>query len=107
MPILLSLALLWLGLAQSPPAPTRILFVGNSLTYENDLPGMVCQLARSVGRQIVCESIAKPDYGLEDHWQSGEARRTIAGGRWDIVVLRSKSPASPAGYPCSRYRWPA
>ena len=28
------------------PTPTRILFIGNSLTYSNDLPAMVCAMAR-------------------------------------------------------------
>ncbi len=37
-------------LFQAAPAPTRILFIGNSLTYQNDLPGMVCTLARAAGR---------------------------------------------------------
>jgi len=80
------------------PAPARILFVGNSLTYQNDLPGMVCLLARSVGRRLVCESIALPDYGLEEHWQSGKARAAIAGGNWDIVVLQQ----GPSSLPESR-----
>ena len=36
------------ALLLSPPSaePSRILFIGNSLTYQNDLPGMVCLLAR-------------------------------------------------------------
>lgn len=77
------------------PAPERILFIGNSLTYENDLPGMVCQLARSVGRKLVCESLALPDYGLEQHWQSGKARTLIATGQWDVVVLQQGPSALP------------
>ena len=64
-------------LLQPAPAPTPILFIGNSLTYQNDLPGMVTLLAHSVGRTIVCESVALPDYGLEEHWNSGGARKAI------------------------------
>ena len=52
----------------------RILFIGNSLTYPNDLPGMVCELARAASRNAVCESVAKPDYSLEDHWNERDAR---------------------------------
>lgn len=92
MPMLLA-ALLFVF--QPAPAPTRILFVGNSLTYQNDLPGMVCTLARAAGRAVVCESIAKPDVSLEDHWRAGEARRAIAAGRWDIVVLQQGPSALP------------
>ncbi len=82
-------------LLQPAAAPTRILFIGNSLTYQNDLPGMVAQLAKSAGRAIVCESVALPDYGLEEHWQSGGARKAIASGRWDVVVLQQGPSALP------------
>lgn len=82
-------------LQPATPAPTRILFIGNSLTYQNDLPGMVCQLARAAGRRAVCESLALPDYGLEQHWQSGQARALIAEARWDVVVLQQGPSALP------------
>lgn len=82
-------------LLQPAPAPTRILFIGNSLTYQNDLPGMVCQLGRAAGRTLACESVARPDYGLEEHWQSGEARAAIARGGWDVVVLQQGPSALP------------
>jgi len=80
------------------PPPTGVLFVGNSLTCQNDLPAMVCLLARSVGCRLVCESVAWPDFGLEQHWQSGEARKAIANGRWDLVVLQQ----GPSSLPESR-----
>jgi hypothetical protein len=73
---------------------TRILFIGNSLTYANDLPAMVCAMARSAGRSATCESVAKPDYGLEEHWNEQHARQVIARG-WDIVVLQQGPSALP------------
>lgn len=91
MKALLAAALLLL----QPAPPTRILFIGNSLTYQGDLPGMVAQLARATGRPLMVQSVAKPDYGLEQHWLSGEARTAIAGGRWDIVVLQQGPSALP------------
>ena len=82
-----------IGVAQ-PSAPIRILFIGNSLTYANDLPGMVCTLARASGRHAVCESVAKPDYGLEEHWNEKEARQAIGRG-WDFVILQQGPSALP------------
>lgn len=76
------------------PAPVRILFIGNSLTYANDLPAMVCAMARAAGKRAVCESIAKPDYGLEEHWNEKSAQREIARG-WDVVVLQQGPSALP------------
>jgi hypothetical protein len=46
------------------PAPARILFIGNSLTYSNDLPSMVCAMARSAGRQVTCDRVARRVNGL-------------------------------------------
>jgi hypothetical protein len=82
------------ALLATQPNPTRVLFIGNSLTYANDLPAMVCGLARSTGRQVICDSVAKPDYGLEEHWNEGAARQAIARG-WDIVVLQQGPSALP------------
>src|SRR5262245_16354271 len=82
-----------LGIAQPAP-PTRILFIGNSLTYSNDLPAMVCGLARAAARNAVRASVAKPDYSIEDHWNEGDARRAIARG-WDVVVLQQGPSALP------------
>lgn len=88
----LVLAALVLLVQQAPPA--RILFIGNSLTYANDLPAMVCALARAAGRQAVCASVAKPDYGLEEHWNEGRVQKEIARG-WDVVVLQQGPSALP------------
>ena len=75
-------------------AATRILFIGNSLTYANDLRQKVCALAAAAGRQAVCESLARPDFSLEDHWNRKEAQKVIARG-WDIVILQQGPSALP------------
>jgi hypothetical protein len=73
----------------SPEAGLRVLFIGNSLTYANDLPAMVQALSEAANRpRLVYKTIALPDYSLEDHWNHGDARRAIAGGKWDVVVLQ-------------------
>jgi hypothetical protein len=81
-------ALVALGLTQPASAPARVLFIGNSLTYANDLPGMVQTLARAAGKPLQVESVARPDFGLEEHWRQGDARTAIARGGWDVVVLQ-------------------
>lgn len=91
---LLSVVAAALLLFGQPEPPYRVLFIGNSLTYSNDLPAMVCALARAAGRPAVCGSVAKPDYSLEDHWKDREARRAIARG-WDLVVLQQGPSALP------------
>ena len=75
--------------------PARVLFIGNSLTYANNLPAMIEAVAASAGLRgrIVCRGVAKPDYGLQEHWEDGEAIRGIRDGNWTHVVLQ-QGPSS-------------
>jgi len=76
----------------------RVLFIGNSLTYTNDLPGIVKAFARADGQQALeSRIIAFPNYSLEDHWNSKDARKEISKGRWDYVVLQQGPSASKEG----------
>ena len=77
------------------PGPLRLLFIGNSLTYTNDLPALVAALGRANGRAVLYEQVAGPNLALEDHWQQGEARHAIARGVWDVVVLQQGPSALP------------
>ena len=71
------------------PGPVRILFIGNSLTYTNDLPGMVEALADSAGLgPVVVRQVTYPDYSLEDHWNRGDALAAIRQGDWKFVVMQ-------------------
>ena len=99
----LFLAVAWAscGDQSSKPAPQAsgpgagILFIGNSLTYTEDIPGLVSGLATAAGRPIPTASIAFPDFSLEDHWNRGDATRAIARGGWSFVVLQ-QGPSSLA-----------
>jgi hypothetical protein len=79
------------------PAQTiRVLFIGNSLTSTNDLPGMLEALSRTAGGpRIECESVAFPNYSLEDHWDRGDAAKAIARGGWQTVILQQGPSALP------------
>lgn len=83
-----------------PDADLNILFVGNSLTGFNDLPGMLEMLIDSHGDvgDAHVESVALPGYGLQDHWSEGSARRRIAGGGWDYVIIQ-QGPSATEGRP--------
>jgi hypothetical protein len=71
-----------------------ILFIGNSYTYMNDLPGIVQALADSAGGEpLAVETVAEPDYALVDHLAVGTAQREIAKNRWAFVVLQ-QGPSS-------------
>ncbi len=76
--------------------PSKVLFIGNSLTFCNDLPGMVKQLASRapVPSAIEVESCAKPGLTLRAHWRAGEAVEKIRQGGWSHVVLQGHSAES-------------
>lgn len=69
-------------------AGLRVLFVGNSLTYANDLPLMVQAFARAAGEEMSVEAVTQSGFSLEDHWRKGDASRAITRQRWDVVVLQ-------------------
>lgn len=76
-----------------------VLFIGNSHTYVNDLPGMLQSLARLSGTaEVRAEAVAFGGYALQDHWVQGDARRALEQKRWDFVVLQQ----GPSSLPQSR-----
>ena len=85
-------------IAQDHSAPLRVLFIGNSLTYANDLPAMIEALAKaSKQRRFEHESITLPDSSLEDHWNEGNALKKIQKGKWDFVVMQQGPSAGKEG----------
>jgi len=70
-----------------------ILFVGNSLTYTNNLPGIITRIGRDSGIAITTEMLAYPNYALEDHWNDGQLQVLIAGKKYDFVVVQ-QGPSS-------------
>ena len=74
--------------------PRRMLFIGNSLTEENDLPSLVRALAEAAGHPPLTIGTEVLDAtNLADHW-NGLAPTAIDQG-WDIVVLQ-QGPTSRA-----------
>lgn len=72
----------------------RVLFIGNSHTYENDLPGMVQALAREVGDTALrTGDISVANYALEDHMYDGFAARALRESGWEFVVMQQGTSA--------------
>ena len=84
-------------IAPTAAAPIRVLFVGNSLTFSNDLPGTFAELAQSGDHEVEVEMLAQGGWTLADHAQSSATLEEIRQGDWDFVVLQeqSKLPAIP------------
>ncbi len=78
------------------PAGARILFIGNSLTYEDALGARVAEVLAQFGDSAVqVTTVGFPDYSLEDHWNEGTAPRLLREERWDYVVMQQGPSSTP------------
>lgn len=74
----------------------RILFIGNSHTYFNDMPEMVAQRFREEGFDCEVTMLAHGNWYLEQHVREPEVRFNIRYGHYDYVVLQEYShPFAP------------
>ena len=74
----------------------QVLFIGNSLTYANDLPGTLSRMALAVGDTIRVTTVAAPNFALIDHYLGGsDAVAVIGSRRWDYVVLQQGPSTTP------------
>jgi hypothetical protein len=72
--------------------PTRVLFIGNSYTYFNDLPEIFTKLADAGHHSDIETSMAAPGgWRLKDHWEKGSARQLLDTEKWNFVVLQDQS----------------
>jgi hypothetical protein len=77
------------SISRLPDGGHHVLFIGNSLTYTNDLPGTLMELARSAGDTIRAASVALPDFAVIDHALGlSNAVSTIQGQPWEMVILQ-------------------
>ena len=87
---------------------TRILFIGNSYTYVNDLPGTFSQLALSLGDSVYYDSNTPGGSNFNQHATDPTCLAQIATPGWDYVVLQDQSqePAfPPAQVATDTYPW--
>ena len=100
-------ALVQLGLVQNPLAPVvrgdlvsarsdreglRVLFVGNSFTYENSMPTLVQRLAANdQGAQPIIVSVTRGAWTLQRFSRDDRLAALLKDVRWDIVILQEQS----------------
>ena len=69
----------------------RILFIGNSHTYYNDMPEMVARRFREEGYDCQTTMLAHPGWYLKQHVNEPDVRYNIRYGHYDYVVLQEHS----------------
>lgn len=75
----------------------RVLWVGNSYTYYNDMPSTVRQIAATQKVKLSCTRFLKGSERLSGHLKNQKLLDAIAAGGWDYVILQEQSsaPAMP------------
>jgi hypothetical protein len=71
----------------------NILFIGNSLTYTNNLPELVKSNALQKGITIGVKMVALPNFAIVDHWDIGEVQQYIESKMFDFVIIQ-QGPSS-------------
>lgn len=96
--MLIITALALLPLPVMSQTTLRVLFLGNSYTAANNLPGMVADVAASAGETVVYDSNTPGGFTLQGHSGDAGSLLKIAAGGWDYVVLQEQSqlPSFPA-----------
>ncbi len=91
---LFSTASALVGQSKAASTPIRILFIGNSYTYFNDLPKTLQSIASAGAspRRLELGTILIGGATLRSHWNDSTLH-LIRRGRWDYVVLQEQSVA--------------
>jgi len=70
---------------------TKVLFVGNSYTYVNDLPLLFKKLSASGGKIVYTDMSAPGGYTLEGHTTEPATLEKLNAGGWNYAVLQEQS----------------
>ena len=100
--LLLSIAVVLLfadfdGYAQTKKDSLKILFVGNSYTYYEQMPKMVAHISLGNHTKLITQMSAPGGARLREHWLGLRGMKTkelIRKGDFDIVVLQGQSMAA-------------
>ncbi len=88
--LLLTIAILLFKISFSQEE-IRVLFLGNSYTYVNDLPKIIKDIAINEGKVFTYESVTPGGCTLFQHLDSQTSMSKIRQGNWDYVILQEQS----------------
>lgn len=71
----------------------RVLWIGNSYTFYNDLPKTVAAMAAEQGMPMSITTIVKGGERLSGHLQNPRLIKALEAGGWDYVIVQEQSSA--------------
>ncbi len=75
----------------------KVLFIGNSLTYSNDLPNILKHIGKDFKIIIKTKALCYPNYGLEDHWNDKKFQNLMHQQHFDNVIIQQGPSSQPPG----------
>lgn len=81
----------------------NVLFIGNSYTYQNDLPNLVKNIAASTNDTVNHQSFTPGGATFQQHSVNANVINTIMQGNWDYVVLQEQSQLP--SFPTSQFEF--
>jgi len=69
----------------------KVLFIGNSYTYVNNLPQMIKDLALTLGDTLIFDQSVFGGYFFQNHCNNPVTWSKIKSQQWDAVVLQAQS----------------
>ena len=75
----------------------KVLFIGNSYTFTNNMPTIVDSIAAAMGDTLIFDMSAPGGYTLQQHCSDATTISKIFSQQWDIVIIHEQSelPAFP------------
>ncbi|NDI98560.1 T9SS type A sorting domain-containing protein [Flavobacterium sp. LaA7.5] len=89
--LLITVTTLWFATDAFSQVTRKVLFIGNSYLYTNDLPLMIENVAASAGDQLIQDSNTIGGYTLSEHATNTVTQTKITAQDWDYIVLQEQS----------------
>lgn len=80
-----------LSLTSTQAKTLKVLFVGNSYTYVNDMPELLKAMAKAKGHELEYVQQTPGGRNFQEHWEEGVAVKKMKQGNFDVVVLQNHS----------------
>ncbi len=69
----------------------KVLFLGNSYTYVNNLPQLIKDIALANGDTLLFDSNCPGGHTFNNHFNNATSRAKINAQTWDVVILQAQS----------------
>jgi hypothetical protein len=76
------------GQPDKPAEPYRVLFIGDSTTSRNDIPGKFARLAELGGHEVIVASSTRDYTSLATHFRLPQTTGKLESEDWDVVILQ-------------------